>query len=114
MARKTVKRIKLSGTKAEEVPVADTPVQKKVDPSPKEATKRSKRRDPISLLASPVIGTINYFKNSWQELRLVRWPNRRATWGLTFAVILFTLFFVAIIVLLDGAFQYLFKEVLLK
>lgn len=54
-----------------------------------------------------------YFKGAWVELRQVRWPDRKATWGLTLAVILFSLFFALVIVGLDAAFSYLFKEVLL-
>jgi preprotein translocase subunit SecE len=54
-----------------------------------------------------------YFKGAWQELRQVHWPNRRTTWGLTLAVILFTAFFVVLIVVLDYAFQWLFDKVLL-
>jgi len=54
-----------------------------------------------------------YFKGSYQELRQVKWPNRRATWSLTFAVILFTIVFVALILSLDYAFDLLFKKVIL-
>lgn len=54
-----------------------------------------------------------YFKGAWQELRQVRWPNNRATWGLTLAVILFSVFFAAVILGLDAFFQFLFKEILL-
>jgi len=54
-----------------------------------------------------------YFAGAWSELRQVRWPNRRATWSLTLAVILFSLFFAAVILGLDGLFSYLFKEILL-
>ena len=54
-----------------------------------------------------------YFKGAWTELRLVRWPTRRATWGLTLAVILFSAFFVVIILLLDILFKFLF-EIILK
>lgn len=53
-----------------------------------------------------------YFKGSWAELRQVRWPNRRTTWGLTLAVIAFTAFFIAMIILLDYAFQLLFERIL--
>jgi preprotein translocase subunit SecE len=53
-----------------------------------------------------------YFKGAWIELRQVRWPNRRATWGLTLAVILFSLFFVVLIVLLDTFFQYVFELII--
>lgn len=54
-----------------------------------------------------------YFKGSYQELRQVKWPNRRATWSLTFAVIVFTAVFVALILGLDYAFDQLFKKVIL-
>lgn len=54
-----------------------------------------------------------YFKGAWVELRQVRWPDRKATWSLTLAVILFSLFFALVIVGLDYVFSYLFKEVLL-
>lgn len=54
-----------------------------------------------------------YFVGSWKELRQVRWPNRKATWSLTVAVIIFSLFFAGIILTLDFIFNYLFKEVLL-
>ncbi len=58
----------------------------------------------------PITG---YFAGAWYELRQVRWPNRRATWGLTLAVIFFSLFFAVLILSLDTVFNYLFKEVLL-
>lgn len=54
----------------------------------------------------------NYFKGAWQELKQVRWPTRKATWGLTLAVIIFSLFFVAVILLLDGGFNYLFELII--
>lgn len=50
-----------------------------------------------------------YFKGAWQELRQVRWPNRKATWALTVAVILFSLFFMGLIVLLDMFFKWIFE-----
>lgn len=54
-----------------------------------------------------------YFKGAWFELRQVRWPNRKATWALTLAVILFSLFFMALIVLLDTLFKYLFELIII-
>lgn len=55
-----------------------------------------------------------YFTGSWRELRQVRWPNRRATWGLTSAVILFTVVLAALILGLDYGFEVLFKKVIIK
>lgn len=53
-----------------------------------------------------------YFKGAWIELRQVRWPNRKATWALTVAVIIFSLFFLALIVLLDTFFKYIFELII--
>lgn len=53
-----------------------------------------------------------YFKGAWFELRQVRWPNRRATWALTLAVILFSIFFVVLIVLLDTFFKWIFELII--
>ena len=53
-----------------------------------------------------------YFKGAWVELRQVRWPNRRATWALTLAVILFSVFFGVLISLLDTLFKYLFELII--
>lgn len=54
-----------------------------------------------------------YFSGSYQELRQVKWPTRRAAWSLTFAVILFTAVFVVMILSLDYGFEQLFKKVIL-
>ena len=53
-----------------------------------------------------------YFKGSWAELRQVRWTNRRATWSLTGAVILFSALFLGLIILLDAGFDLLFKLII--
>lgn len=63
----------------------------------------------------PVLSSIGeYFVGAWKELRQVHWPNRKSTWGLTIAVILYTLFFVALILLLDTVFRYIFDIILGK
>ena len=54
-----------------------------------------------------------YLGGSWRELREVRWPNRRATWSLTSAVLLFTIVMAAFILALDYGFELLFKKVIL-
>ena len=55
---------------------------------------------------------VGYFKGAWLELKQVRWPDRKATWGMTLAVILFTAFFVILVLLLDALFQYLFDLII--
>lgn len=61
---------------------------------------------------NPLKAMIGYFKGAWYELRQVRWPNRKATWSLTAAVMAFTLFFIVLILLLDALFKYLFELIL--
>lgn len=67
------------------------------------------KKKPIRKILAKIGG---YFKGSWTELRQVRWPDRKSTWGLTFAVILFTAFFIVLIVLLDNGFKELFKIII--
>lgn len=50
-----------------------------------------------------------YFKGSWQELTLVRWPDRKNTWKMTGALVAFTAVFATTILLLDYLFQNVFK-----
>lgn len=57
---------------------------------------------------------LGYFKGSWFELKQVRWPNRRATWGMTAALLIFTAFFIALILVTDIVWEYLFKLIFEK
>lgn len=50
----------------------------------------------------------NYFIGAWRELKQVRWPDRKATWSLTFAVIVYSIFFFILVIVLDAIFKYLF------
>lgn len=90
--------------------VAEKPADSDKAPKPvKEKTERKQKRG----ISAPFRALGGYFVGAWQELKQVRWPNRAATWSLTLAVILFSAFFAAIILGLDSAFSYLFKEILL-
>lgn len=52
--------------------------------------------------------------NSWNEIRQVVWPNRRETWRLTFAVLIFSLIFGISVSLLDVGLDKIFKEVIIE
>ena len=75
-------------------------------------TNTSEESSSFGRLATPFTALGRYFKGAWYELRQVRWPNRKATWSLTAAVIAFTAFFAALILLLDALFKYLFQLIL--
>ncbi len=64
-----------------------------------------------------IIGYIlwpKYFRNSFKELRQVTWPNRRESFQLTSAVLVFATIFGIMIALVDYGLDKLFKQVLLK
>ncbi len=101
-----------SQPKNEATDVAKKQATEETSPAKTKKTKKQ-RKGILRILFTPFVALGRYFKGAWQELRQVRWPTRRATWALTLAVILFTVFFVIIIVALDSAFQELFKRILL-
>lgn len=55
-----------------------------------------------------------YFVNSWREVRLVTWPNRRETWRLTLAVFIFAIVFGSMVAAVDKGLDEIFKKVILK
>ena len=84
----------------------DTP---KAEKALKKAEKASKK--PF-IIIRPFVYLGRYIKESWQETRQVRWPSRKATWKLFFAILIYTLIFVGIIMLLDALFSWLFSLIL--
>ena len=101
----------MAETKVTRIKANDTP--KKAVVSAKKVPKvRKEPRQPKNPLSKAFFGMIGYFKGAWYELRQVRWPSRKSTWGLTLAVILFSLFFVVIIVILDLLFKSLFELII--
>ena len=55
-----------------------------------------------------------YFRDSWKELKQVRWPNRTESRQLTFAVLLFAVIFGVTIAIVDYGLDKVFRNVLLK
>ncbi|HEU5121858.1 MAG TPA: preprotein translocase subunit SecE [Candidatus Saccharimonadales bacterium] len=103
----TVVRVKAQDTPGTEKKSKKTPKQEVASSAaslqPPKAEKQRK---------NPIKASGGYFKGAWQELRQVRWPNRRATWSMTAALLVFTAFFVALILLLDALFKYIFQLML--
>ena len=66
------------------------------------------------ILFRPFVYLWRYLRDSWREIRQVRWPNRKATWKMVLAVIAYTALFVVVISLLDLFFSWLFNLILGK
>jgi preprotein translocase subunit SecE len=54
-----------------------------------------------------------YFKESWQELRKVTWPNRKETTKLTLAVFTFAIVFGLLVAIVDFGLDRLFRKIFL-
>ncbi len=104
-----VTRIKASDSKS----AKKTPETKKALVKTAKSEEQSNQKvEKTKKRSNPFAAIWGYFKGSWYELRQVRWPDRRATWGMTVALILFTAFFVLVILLLDAFFKYIFQIIL--
>lgn len=64
------------------------------------------------ILIRPIVYFFRYLRDSWHEIRQVRWPSRKATWKLFFAILIYTFLFGAIIMLLDVFFTWLFNLII--
>lgn len=90
-------------------------LEKKAEKMAKKASGEKSKNPLIRFLlfiTTPIRAFFRYLAESWQELKQVRWPNRKMTWKLVFAVILYTVIFAAIIMVLDALFTLLFNNLL--
>ncbi len=67
---------------------------------------------PFRLIAKPFIKLGHYIADSWREIRQVRWPNRKTTWKMVLAVIVYTAIFVLFIILADALLTLIFDNLL--
>ena len=75
---------------------------------PKKATVATEENAKLGFLK----GFFAYFKGAWFELKQVRWPNRKATWGMTGALLVFTALFTGFILAADLLWENIFKLIL--
>ena len=86
--------------------------RKEIKAAEKKVTSGEKTEKKPFILIRPFVYLWRYLRDSWLELRQVRWPNRKATWKMVVAVIIYTLLFVLLITLLDLFFRWLFGLIL--
>ena len=124
MAKAKITRIKASDSRDNE-PAEPTITRKKVVLKDKKQEKKDTKQENKAakaaktqtgkkhfILFRPFCALGRYFKESWQEIRQVRWPNRKATWKLVLAVVIYSGIFVAILLLLDLLFSAIFNNIL--
>ena len=98
------------------IKASDTP--KKVEAKKPEVKSKPKKVKKVPegkkvfILFRPFVALGRYLRDSWREIRQVRWPNRKATWKMVLAVLVYTALFVLIISLLDLFFTWLFSLII--
>ena len=92
---------------------------KKQDAEAEEVTRKAKKErkvpavlKPLWWLLTPFRALGRYIKESFAEIRQVRWPSRKETWKMTLSVILYVILISAFIMLLDLLFTKVFNAVL--
>ena len=73
---------------------------------------RAKENKKVFILFRPFVALGRYLRDSWREIRQVRWPTRKATWKMVLAVLIYTALFVVFITLLDMFFSWLFSLII--
>lgn len=113
MAETKVKRVKAKDAEVVKPAVkkASKPKSQKVKKSKNHKTRRDMPKW-FMTLTTPFRAFGAYVAGAAEELKQTRWPNRKATWGLTIAVLVFTVFFAVLILLVDFGFEQLLEMVL--
>lgn len=87
------------------------PAKQKTAKTPKNTTGAKPLKE-VFLLARPFVALGRYLRDSWHEIRQVRWPNRKMTWKMTLAVFIYCAIFMVFILLLDALFTFIFNLLL--
>ena len=67
---------------------------------------------PFRWIFKPFAALGRYIRDSWREIRQVRWPNRKATWKLVGAIFVYSAFFIILVMLLDALFNFIFSKII--
>lgn len=93
---------------AEPEPVAEKGKKGKKPQQDKKQQKSKSGKKPF-ILFRPFVALGHYLRDAWGELRQVRWPNRKTTWKMVLAVLVYSALFMGLILLLDLIFTSLFN-----
>ena len=86
---------------------------KKAEKVERKAAKKAAREGKKTfVLFRPFVAIGRYFRDSFREVRQVRWPDRKTTWKMTISVILYVILIAAVIMLLDALFTFMFNKLL--
>ena len=107
--------VKAKNSENKKTKKADREATKKRNKAEKKAaSKANKDEKPLKecfFLFIPFIALGRYIRDSFRELRQVRWPNRKETWKLVLSVIVYVVLIAGFIMLLDMLFNFIFSQI---
>ena len=102
--------IKAKNSTNKKVEKAKAEKSKELLKAEKKAAKKAARagKKPF-ILFRPFVAFGRYIRDSFREVRQVRWPDRKSTWKLVLSVVIYVIVIAVFIMLLDMLFTYLFN-----
>jgi preprotein translocase SecE subunit len=105
--------VKAKNSENKKVRAKEAAEAKKAAKAEKKAAKKAAREGKkVFILFRPFVALGRYIRDSFRELRQVRWPDRKSTWKMTFSVILYVILIATFIMLLDALFTFIFNLIL--
>ena len=105
--------VKAKNSENKKVRAKEAAAAKKAEKAEKKAAKEAAKEDKkVFFLFRPFVAIGRYIRDSFREVRQVRWPDRKSTWKMTLSVVLYVLLIAAIIMLLDAFFTFIFNQLL--
>ena len=104
--------VKAKNSENKKTKKADRKAAKKRNKAEKKAANKDEK--PLKecfFLFIPFIALGRYIRDSFRELRQVRWPNRKETWKLVLSVIVYVVLIAGFIMLLDMLFNFIFSQI---
>lgn len=110
----TSKNVKQAMKIAKEIVKEDKKAVKKdkKDKKDRKAEKVKGEKKPGNKFTRAITAPFRYIRDSWREIRQVRWPNRKSTWGLVGAIFIYSAFFIVLVMLLDALFNFIFSKII--
>ena len=105
--------VKAKNSENKKVRAKEAAAAKKAEKAERKAEKEAeKEKKKAFILFRPFVAIGRYVKESFHEVRQVRWSDRKTTWKMTLSVILYVIVIAVIIMLLDALFTFVFNQLL--
>ena len=105
--------VKAKNSENKKVRAKQAAAAKKAEKAERKAAKEAEaEKKKVFILFRPFVAIGRYVRDSFREVRQVRWPDRKSTWKMTLSVIVYVVLIAVAIMLLDALFAFVFNQLL--